>query len=134
MAKLLNYYKALNIKNKLLLILFTLILSISLLSLLALQISFSIYDEQLINEFIAGLGRINSEFKPEWIEEFVISRAKYAQSICTVGFGKIMPDHITPIKGLYITDSTQFYPEDRTISGAIRVGRKTAGLIKQDAL
>jgi len=95
---------------------------------------FSFSDEQLVNEFIDGLGRINPGFKPEWIEEFVISRAKYAQSICTVGFADIMPEHTTPIKGLYITDSTQFYPEDRTISGAIRVGRKTAELIMQDTV
>jgi len=43
-----------------------------------------------------------------------------------------MPSHRTPIRGLYVTDSTQFYPEDRTISQAIRQGRIAAAMIMAD--
>jgi hypothetical protein len=72
---------------------------------------------------------VNSSFDDTWIEEAQISRAPFAQAICTVGFDDIMPSHQTPIAGLYITDSTQFYPEDRSISAAIRLGRRVAAMV-----
>jgi hypothetical protein len=43
-----------------------------------------------------------------------------------------MPAHRSPVRGLYVTDSTQFYPEDRTISAAIEQGRKVAAMIVAD--
>ncbi len=75
MLKLLNYYKSLKIKKKLLLILFTLIFSISLLSLLALQISFNIYDEQLVNQssVILNLYSTNIETELRKIENLSFS-------------------------------------------------------------
>jgi len=50
MKKLINYYRSLKIKNKLSIILSTIILIVSILGLIALQISYNIYDDQLINE------------------------------------------------------------------------------------
>jgi len=49
--------------------------------------------------------------------------------VCTVGFRGQVPAHETPLAGLFITDSTQNYPEDRTLSGAVRLGRRVAALI-----
>lgn len=95
---------------------------------------FSYSDEHLMAEFIDGLKRVNPAFDPAWIEEWHISRAPYAQAICTTGFAALVPDHRTPLAGLYITDSTQFYPEDRTISAAIRMGRRVARMIQEDPL
>ncbi len=91
---------------------------------------YSYSDEHLYREFVDGLKRINPAFDESWVEEYHVSRAAYAQAICHVGFAAIVPGHETPLKGLYITDSTQFYPEDRTISAAIRLGRRVAGLIQ----
>jgi protoporphyrinogen oxidase len=93
---------------------------------------FSYSDEQLRREFIAGIQRVNPDISEADIEECHIGRAPYAQAICTVGFARQVPDHRTPLRGLYITDSTQFYPEDRTISAAIRLGRRAASLLMQD--
>jgi protoporphyrinogen oxidase len=90
---------------------------------------FSFPDEQIMDEFVDGLRRVNPAFSRDWIEEAHISRAPYAQAICGVNFSQIVPDHQTPLTGLYITDSTQFYPEDRTISAAIRLGRRVASMI-----
>lgn len=91
---------------------------------------FTFSDEQLTQEFCDGLKLVNSAFDESWVEECHISRATHAQAICTVGFADLVPPHETPLDGLYITDSTQFYPEDRTISAAIRLGRRVARLIR----
>lgn len=90
---------------------------------------YSFPDDQLYREFLDGIKRVNPAFQEDWIEEYHITRAPYAQAICTVGFKAMVPDHQSPLEGLFITDSTQFYPEDRTISAAIRVGRTVARMI-----
>jgi protoporphyrinogen oxidase len=90
---------------------------------------FAYSDERLMQEFVDGLRLVNLAFDETWIEEAHISRAAYAQAICSTGFVDRIPEHQTPVEGLYITDSTQFYPEDRTISAAIRMGRTVARLI-----
>ena len=64
---------------------------------------FSYSDEHLMAEFIDGLKRVNPAFDPSWIEEWHISRAPYAQAICTTGLRLWCP--ITGrLAGLYITD------------------------------
>lgn len=89
-------------------------------------------DEQLLDEVVAGLARIRPGFDRSWIEACHVSRARHAQAICTVGFAARVPGHRAGLPGLYLTDSAQFYPEDRTISAAIRLGRVTAAMIADD--
>jgi len=39
----------------------------------------------------------------------------------------------TPAKGLYLTDSSQLHPDDRTISNSLGLGKTAASLIHMDA-
>jgi hypothetical protein len=75
------------------------------------------------------LSLMNAEFSPNWVKEWHVFRTPYAQPVFTTNFVNLMPVHRTPVHGLYVTDSTQFYPEDRTISAAIEQGRKVASMI-----
>jgi protoporphyrinogen oxidase len=86
-------------------------------------------DDQLYVEYTTALKLLNPEFDASWVKNWWVSRDQYGQAVCTVGFADIVPNHETPLGGLYITDSTQYYPEDRTISAAIRLGRRVARLI-----
>lgn len=86
-------------------------------------------DEALLAEYMAMLPLLNPQFQADWVKEWYIFRAPYAQAVCLTNFAELKPDHRTPIRGLYVTDSTQFYPEDRTISAAIEQGRKVAQMI-----
>jgi protoporphyrinogen oxidase len=90
---------------------------------------FGFDDESLRAESVAGLQLVVPGFEESWIDRFFVSRATHAQAICTVGFADSVPDHATPVRGLFVTDSAQFYPEDRTISAAIRLGRKVVEMI-----
>jgi len=85
--------------------------------------------EDLFKEYVPMLRRLVPEFDESWVKSYQVFRAKYAQAICHTHFVDLVPEHEAPIQGLYVTDSTQFYPEDRTISAAIRVGRNVARLI-----
>ncbi len=93
---------------------------------------FSASDAALFDEYTRMLALLNPEFSESWVKEWHVFRAPHAQAIFTTNFVDLMPTHRTPIKGLYVTDSTQFYPEDRTISAAIEQGRKAAAMVVAD--
>jgi protoporphyrinogen oxidase len=93
---------------------------------------YSAKDEDLFDEYTGMLKLINPRFSKDWVKEYHVFRAPYAQPIFTTNFVDLIPGHRTPIKGLYVTDSTQFYPEDRTISAASEQGRKAAGMVIED--
>jgi protoporphyrinogen oxidase len=54
------------------------------------------------------------------------SRYRYAQPICEPGFLATLPPAALPIKGLWVADTSYYYPEDRGISESIDFGRKMA--------
>ena len=86
-------------------------------------------DEALFAEYTGMLALMNRNFSESWVKEWHVFRTPYAQPVFTTNFVDLIPAHRTPIGGLYVTDSTQFYPEDRTISAAIEQGRKVAAMI-----
>ena len=90
---------------------------------------FSATDQALFTEYIQMLVQLNPAFSETWVKEWHVFRAPHAQAVFTTNFVDLVPTHETPIKGLYVTDSTQFYPEDRTISAAIEQGRKAAAIV-----
>lgn len=61
-----------------------------------------------------------------------IARAPVAQAICPVGFLDMLPKQKSPIKGLYLLDSTFLYPEDRTQSGHIIKSYELAELMARE--
>jgi protoporphyrinogen oxidase len=93
---------------------------------------YSASDESLLDEYSAMLKLLNPRFDRGWIKEWHVFRAPMAQPIFVCDFADLRPAHRSPVRGLYVTDSTQFYPEDRTLSAAIEQGRKVAALIGGD--
>ena len=88
-------------------------------------------DQQLRNEYVSMLRIANPGFDDDWIKEWHVSRHPYAQAVCKVHFAKLVPALRSPIEGLYVSDSVQFYPEDRTVSAAIKQGRTIASMIAE---
>jgi protoporphyrinogen oxidase len=82
--------------------------------------------------FIAEAKQYIKQLNPEITEEDFIavhaSRYGYAQPVCQPGFSKVLPPITTAINGLYIADTSYYYPEDRSISESVNVGKKMAEL------
>ncbi len=91
-------------------------------------------DRFFYDEYVQALKILNPSFSESEIKDWRVFRDSYAQAICTTGFANLVPEVRSPIRGLYVTDSSQFYPEDRTLSAAIRQGQKAARLLKEDGL
>ena len=86
-------------------------------------------DEQLLALYCRYLARLRPEFDPSWVREFWVFRDRYAQPICQVGFPAYIPAVQTPVVNLYLTDSYQLHPDDRTVANSIVLGRRAARLI-----
>jgi protoporphyrinogen oxidase len=84
--------------------------------------------QEFINEVIGYLTRINSEFSSEWILAANAFRYEFAQTICTPKFFDKLPPMGSAVAGLYMADTSHYYPEDRSISESMRIGAQLAGL------
>ena len=88
--------------------------------------------EELLEKFIPHLSKINPDFDPSWIQEYYHHRVDAAQPIIGVNYSQLIPDVRTPIKGLYLANTTQIYPEDRGTNYSVRLGKQVVDLVLQD--
>ncbi|MEP1471070.1 MAG: NAD(P)/FAD-dependent oxidoreductase [Halieaceae bacterium] len=78
---------------------------------------------------VAGyLKTINPELTDVDILAIRASRYRFAQPICEPGFSNKLPAVELPIQGLWVADTSYYYPEDRGISESIDFGRKLAAM------
>jgi protoporphyrinogen oxidase len=83
-------------------------------------------DEEVLDEFLRALPRINPAFDPSWVQESHVFKAPYAQPIVTVDFHRHIPPHATPIPGVYLANMFQVYPQDRGQNYSVRMANRVA--------
>lgn len=83
-------------------------------------------DEAFLNKVQRYLKKINPALTDDDFVEMRASRYRYAQPICDPGYlGKLPPVGL-PVQGLWVADTSYYYPEDRGISESIGFGRQMA--------
>jgi protoporphyrinogen oxidase len=88
--------------------------------------------EQILQEYLPHLQKINPEFDLSWIQESYHHKVDAAQPIIETGYSLRLPDHRTPFEGVYLANTTQIYPEDRGTNYSVRMGNKVAGMVVAD--
>jgi len=86
-------------------------------------------DAELLRDCLAGLRVVRPDLTDDWVLGYRVFRERFAQAICTTNFAARIPPVRTRIPGLLMTDSTQLYPSDRTISGMFGQARRVAELL-----
>jgi protoporphyrinogen oxidase len=86
-------------------------------------------NERIIDEASDYIKRINPELKDSDIVDARASRYGFAQPICQPEFLSQLPPIKTPVNGLFVADTSYYYPEDRSISESVRIGREIAEMI-----
>ena len=92
---------------------------------------FALPDHELLDTVLPSLQRMFPAFHRDWILDFHVWRARYAQPIVERHYSTLIPPHETPVAGLYIATMAQIYPEDRGTNYAVREGRKVGRLVSQ---
>ena len=90
--------------------------------------------EQLLEHCVPHLRKINPEFDSSWILEYHHHKVDGAQPIIGVNYRQRIPDHRTPIKNLYLANTTQIYPEDRGTNYSVCMGRRVARMVLEDGV
>jgi protoporphyrinogen oxidase len=72
------------------------------------------------------LRKINPALSDEDFVSMRVSRYRQAQPICEPGHLDKLPPVALPVHGLWVADTSYYYPEDRGISESIDFGRKIA--------
>jgi protoporphyrinogen oxidase len=80
--------------------------------------------------FIAKVRRYLRKINPDLADDDFIdiraSRYRHAQPICDPGYLANLPPVALPVAGLWVADTSYYYPEDRGISESIGFGRNMA--------
>ncbi|MEZ4820422.1 MAG: NAD(P)/FAD-dependent oxidoreductase [Bdellovibrionota bacterium] len=85
------------------------------------------YDDAYFeNEVTQYLQKINPSLQNEDFISIVVSRYRYAQPVCPPHFLQQLPPISGVFEGLWVADTSYYYPEDRGISESIGFGRSLA--------
>ena len=85
--------------------------------------------DELLQEYLPHLRKINPEFDSNWVEGHYLFRDDVGQPVITTNYSSRISEHRTPISNLYLANTTQIYPEDRGMNYSVRLGRKVAKLV-----
>ena len=86
-------------------------------------------DVAFLNKVRSYLKKINSSLTDEDFVDMRASRYRYAQPICDPGYLDKLPPIELPVRGLWVADTSYYYPEDRGISESIGFGRQMAKMV-----
>ena len=83
-------------------------------------------DQAFLDKVRRYLKKINPALTDDDFIDIRASRYRYAQPICDPGYLEKLPPVALPVEGLWVADTSYYYPEDRGISESIGFGRKMA--------
>jgi len=83
-------------------------------------------DEVFAHKVKSYLQKINPDLSDGDFIDIHVSRYRFAQPICEPRYLETLPPIALPLKGLWVADTSYYYPEDRGISESVALGRKIA--------
>ncbi len=93
---------------------------------------FQMNREEIFNAYLPHLKKINPDFSADWVEDFWHFKEAAAQPIVPLNYSQKIPEYRTPIRNLYLGNTTQIYPEDRGTNYSVRLGQIITRLIDED--
>ncbi len=88
--------------------------------------------DEILDYSIPYIQRMFPAFSRDWIKQFHVWKARWAQPVVEQHYSSLIPDSKTPFEGLHICSMAQVYPEDRGTNYAIREGRALARRINTE--
>ena len=88
-------------------------------------------DEIFLKKVARYVKAINPAITDEDFIRTHVSRYRFAQPVCGPGYLETLPPAHLPVTGLWVADTSYYYPEDRGISEGIGYGRELAKKVVQ---
>jgi protoporphyrinogen oxidase len=93
---------------------------------------FSLSDEEIILKWQPFLKKVNSSFKKDWVKEVKIFKEFFTQPVLKTKDYKFIPEIKTPLKNVYLANTSQVYPWDRGTNYSVELGKRTVEILEQD--
>ncbi len=93
---------------------------------------FQMSRDELFKAYLPHLQKINPNFSPDWVEEMWHFKEAAAQPIVPLNYSEQIPEYRTPLRNLYLANTTQIYPEDRGTNYSVRLGQIIAKMVDED--
>jgi protoporphyrinogen oxidase len=81
-------------------------------------------DRELLDFAIPFIQKMFPQFSRDWVLDYHVWHADYAQPVITTNYSKTIPGVETPLKNFFISTMAHVYPEDRGTNYAIKHGRE----------
>ena len=88
--------------------------------------------EDIFELYVTHLKAINPKFDRSWVKDYFHYKVDGAQPVIGTNYSQSIPHFRTPIKGLYLANTTQIYPEDRGTNYSVRLGKEVVELLIND--
>jgi protoporphyrinogen oxidase len=85
---------------------------------------FKMNNEELIDDFLPSLKKINPSFTREWINKYWVFKTPYAQPIPRINHSHNLLQIRTPLSGLFLASMSQVYPWDRGTNYAVSLAHQ----------
>lgn len=88
---------------------------------------------EVLDAYEPGIRRINPAFERSWVRNAWLFKDPGGQPVIGTNYSRNVPEMRTGIDGLYLSNTTQVYPEDRGQNYSLILGEKVAHLMHEDA-
>ncbi len=95
---------------------------------------YGLSDDALTALWLGYLPKIFPQFDARRIAEKFVFRFRAAQHIVDRQYEAKIPAYQTPLPGVYLSNFSQIFPEDRGTNFAVQEGEKVAALVRRDLL
>jgi protoporphyrinogen oxidase len=90
-------------------------------------------DSQAVEKrFFSYVHQIFPDFDVSLVTQKELTRTPNAQHVVDCAYAKHIPEHQTPIPGVYLSNFSQIFPQDRGMSIAVQEGKNIAKLIVEN--
>ena len=89
-------------------------------------------DEKIKTEWIRGVKDIFPDFDESTITDSHIFKFKNAQHIVDVNYQRKILPYKTPVQGVFLSNFSQIFPDDRGTNYAVKEGVKVADILDED--
>lgn len=89
-------------------------------------------DEKLVEMYKKGLKEIFPSFHDNLIENYFIHRDDHGTPVYIENYLKIKPGFETPIKNLFLANTSQIYPFDRNMNNSVKLGKEISEKILEE--
>jgi protoporphyrinogen oxidase len=86
-------------------------------------------DQRFIDKVMGYLQQVNPALEASDLLHACVNRYRYAQPVCGPGFLDKLPPLSPGVEGLYVADTSYYYPHDRGVSESIELGTRIAAMI-----